>query len=98
MSFLTMLVHEGVFQEIVVGHLPVGHTHEDIDQLFSRLAMYLRFNDAMSRQELGECFKEAYTNKDGSHSHVEHWENVANLSEWFKKHEVIKLPQVCIYM
>ena len=89
-----MLVNEGVFKEVVVSHLPVGHTHEDIDQMFSRLAMYLRFNDAMSRQQLGECFQAAYTSKEGSPPYVEHWENVANLSEWFKTHEVIKLPEV----
>jgi len=35
-AFVAMLVHFDVFKKVVVGFLPVGHTHEDIDQFFSR--------------------------------------------------------------
>ena len=35
-AFLALLVHHGVFTKILVSLLPVGHTHEDIDQMFSR--------------------------------------------------------------
>jgi hypothetical protein len=35
-GFLAYLCLLGVFQTIVVSFLPVGHTHEDIDQMFSR--------------------------------------------------------------
>ena len=42
----------GTFRKIIVSFLPVGHTHEDIDQFFSRIAMYLRTRDAHSRLEL----------------------------------------------
>lgn len=35
-GFLGYLVQLGVFKVIVVSFLPVGHTHEDIDQMFSR--------------------------------------------------------------
>jgi hypothetical protein len=37
-GFLSNLVAKGVFETIVVSFLPVGHTHEDIDQIFSQLA------------------------------------------------------------
>ena len=94
MGFLTWLVESKIFTEVIVNHLPVGHTHEDIDQLFSRLAVYLRFNDAMSRAALTECFKAAYTGKDGTPPEVEHWENVVNLSDWYSQHEIKDLPQV----
>jgi hypothetical protein len=33
LGFLGYLVHIGVFEEVVVSFLPVGHTHEDIDQV-----------------------------------------------------------------
>jgi hypothetical protein len=34
-SFLSYLVERGVFESIEVNYLPVGHTHEDIDQVCS---------------------------------------------------------------
>lgn len=33
-AYLGQLVRDGVFKEIYVSFLPVGHTHEDIDQMF----------------------------------------------------------------
>lgn len=49
-----MLVLRGVFmiRKIRVSFLPVGHTHEDIDQLFSRMAVYMKGNNLLSRDEL----------------------------------------------
>jgi hypothetical protein len=41
-GYLAMLLEQGVFEEIELSFLPVGHTHEDIDQFFSRIAVYLR--------------------------------------------------------
>lgn len=35
-GWLAYLVQLGLFRVIVVSFLPVGHTHEDIDQMFSR--------------------------------------------------------------
>ena len=37
-----MLVETGVFEEVVVSHMPVGHTHGDVDQIFSNFAAQLR--------------------------------------------------------
>lgn len=37
-----LLVQAGIFREVVIGFLPVGHTHEDIDQAFSVIAQYLK--------------------------------------------------------
>jgi hypothetical protein len=41
-AYLTYLVQSGVFKAVEVNFLPVGHTHEDIDQLFSVLTRRLR--------------------------------------------------------
>ena len=38
-TFCAALVHLGLFDKIKISFLPVGHTHEDIDQMFSRLAV-----------------------------------------------------------
>jgi hypothetical protein len=64
MSYLAWLVETGVFKRIIVSFLPVGHTHEDIDQLFSRIAVCLRRTDARSRMELGGVITRAY-HKEG---------------------------------
>lgn len=60
MSYLSWLTMTGVFKRIVVSFLPVGHTHEDIDQLFSRIAVLLRQRDARSRTEMADVIQAAY--------------------------------------
>jgi len=42
-AYLSLLVEYGIFEGIEVSYLPVGHTHEDIDQFFSRIAVWLRY-------------------------------------------------------
>ena len=47
MAYLQSLVDCGVFEEITVHFFQVGHTHCDIDQLFSRIAIYLKVSLAL---------------------------------------------------
>ena len=54
-AFLAMLVHHSVFDKVLVSFLPVGHTHEDIDQMFSCFADYLRGHNARSRAEMADA-------------------------------------------
>jgi hypothetical protein len=42
-AYLSMLIEYGIFESIEVSYLPVGHTHEDIDQFFSRISVWLRY-------------------------------------------------------
>ena len=42
LAFYWVLVETGVFEEVVVSHMPVGHTHADVDQIFSIFASKLR--------------------------------------------------------
>jgi hypothetical protein len=44
-SFCSLLVHRGVFWEVYINFLLVGHTHEDIDALFGRWSWKLKAND-----------------------------------------------------
>lgn len=62
-GFLEYLVHHGVFKHIFVGFLPVGHTHEDIDQAFSRTADRLRSNDAITLADMKLQIGTVYNNR-----------------------------------
>ena len=53
-GYCTYLIQCLVFDTIEMSFLPVGHTHEDIDQMFSRFSTYFRDNDAITVS----CFME----------------------------------------
>ena len=84
MSFLSLLVGHGVFEECVVSFLPVGHTHEDIDQLFSRFAVALRKSDFHSRLGLGKILEKSYHMRTGEPVRVTHLSRWTNFSDWLK--------------
>ncbi|KAJ7381365.1 Exocyst complex component 1 [Desmophyllum pertusum] len=54
LAFMCMLVEMGVFQKIKLCYLMVGHTHEDIDQMFSCVARRLLKKDALTLEQLKE--------------------------------------------
>ena len=60
MGYLGYLVQQKVFSKIVLSFLPVGHTHEDIDQLFSRISVALRKNKALDREQMGKVIVDAW--------------------------------------
>ena len=93
MAFLGLLVHEGVFKKVIVSFLPVGHTHEDIDQFFSRVSKQLRLFPAYDRHELAGRIKNGY-HKYGSAPVVRHWDNVANISGWLLLHKVCTMADI----
>ncbi len=84
-AYLGWMILSGVFKRIVVSFLPVGHTHEDIDQFFSRLAVYLRGNNALSRHGLALALRACYTKSwtFNCSPRVEHLDTVSNMSEYF---------------
>jgi len=67
-GYLNYLVAQGVFSTVEVGFLPVGHTHEDIDQGFSVLSRHLRRVDALSpmsyRREVLRAFSQPLDRPD----------------------------------
>jgi hypothetical protein len=42
MAFCSLLIARGIFKEVTVGFLVVGHIHEDIDAYFSYLSKLLK--------------------------------------------------------
>ena len=62
---LSLLIEIGMFDLIKMSFLPVGHTHEDIDQAFSRIAVHLNCNDAIDMNEFVQAIRKSFK-KDGN--------------------------------
>jgi hypothetical protein len=88
-GFLKLLVQHGIFERIYVCFLPVGHTHEDIDQMFSRLAIALRGRNMLSRDQMTQVIENAYL-FEGAPPKVEHWDRLDNIRDWIDQY--IKAP------
>ena len=63
LCFLGWLVHLGWFKEVMLSFLPVGHTHEDFDQMFSTLGQILRMKFETPLQ-LFDDWGKIYVSKD----------------------------------
>ncbi len=59
-GYCAWLVQRGVFTSVKISFLPVGHTHEDIDQVFSRVHIKLRQQIMWSRRDFKTLFCEAF--------------------------------------
>jgi hypothetical protein len=93
-AFCEILVARKVCQKITINFLPVGHTHEDIDQFFSRIATRLRQRDALSLPALAEVIKSSYKSKGGFRPIVREWESLANISGWLGEMGATDFPNV----
>ena len=87
LGWLAYLVQIGLFDEVYVSFLPKGHTHEDIDQMFSRIAKYLRGHDCLSPRAFTDIVQCAYK-YNGKPAKTEHLTHVANISDWLDEHIV----------
>lgn len=55
-----LLVYNGVCMKVKISFLPVGHTHEDVDQMFSRFATHLKGKHVITLVMLHQCIRNAY--------------------------------------
>ena len=60
-SYLSLLVARGVFKTIQLGFLMVGHTHEDIDAMFSRFSEKLRVGQTFTLPHLMDTLRTSST-------------------------------------
>ena len=84
LAYLALLVAWSVFDEAVLSFLMVGHTHEDIDQMFSRLAIWLRKHNATSRIGFREAIMNAFKPKWAGTPVAENIDSAANISDFLK--------------
>ena len=66
-----------MFEEVVVSFLPVGHTHEDIDQALIFTSRRLTVNEAINIEDLQHQLQNTYNNE----TKVISMERVANFSQ-----------------
>ena len=60
LGFCEWLVHKGLFQEIMISMLPPGHTHIDVDQMFSTFSKWLDTHSIHSLSDLLSSVDSAY--------------------------------------
>ena len=63
LRFLGCLLSRGVFREIRVGFEIVGHTHDRIDQVFSRISHYVASHDVPHLAAMIVSYMKAYTSR-----------------------------------
>ena len=80
-AFCSLLVKLKIFKKIKVSFLMVGHTHEDIDQMFSSFSTWLNKNDAHDLEVLMNGFEKSYTHSNIAPTavKVDHLYNVSDL-------------------
>ena len=93
-AFNALLVRQNVFEDVHMMFLPKGHTHDNVDQVFSRLSVYLRRHNAFDRGMLSKAIRRAYRNKSGRRPKVVHWSTIGNVSGWMEDIGVKELTGV----
>ncbi|XP_006815072.2 uncharacterized protein LOC102804474 [Saccoglossus kowalevskii] len=61
LSLMELMVEINVFEEIFVSFLPVGHTHENVDQMFSKISTKLGHRNTYTIDDLEETVTASYT-------------------------------------
>lgn len=97
LGWMFHLVSIGTFDEVRLNFFPVGHTHADVDQMFSRLAVHLMGVDSKSRAGLLRCLREGFSMSNGGSVHGEHLDRAANISHFLEPLLESKLEGVTNY-
>lgn len=81
-AYASWLVQQDIFRKVKINFLLVGHTHENIDQMFSRFSVRLRRKQAWTLEEMFEVARECFT--DGVH--CEHTQKNYDFESWMAGH------------
>lgn len=84
-AILGLFVHLGMFEEIQMNFMPVGHTHNEIDQHFSVISQKIRAVDILTPEallsEIGGLFQTEKLRKDAILEQV-HFKSLIVLCTW----------------
>ena len=99
LGVLGYLLHLKIFEHVYISFLPVGHTHEDVDQMFSCFSRYLKTHDAITPRELAKVIKDSYTYKQTKLNPIVEWiHEVAALKEWISPYVSTKKIKLSKYL
>lgn len=85
LGYLEMLVARGVFVEVQMSSLEVGHTHTDVDQAFSCVHRRLDCHAAFSLDQLHRQLKKCFTPAP----HVEELSRIVNFSKQCETNNIL---------
>ena len=86
-AYFVLLICLGIFQKIKMCFLPVGHTHEDIDQGFSCIARHLRHVNAYTFAQLVKCVQDSFKKENKP-------PNVFQIGQTFDWKSFVESPEV----
>lgn len=83
LGYSAYLVVKRIFQKVVINYLPVGHTHEDIDSVFSQLSHQLnQHQQCLTPKEFQDLVIKATKPEDGLFHVVKYLKNgIPNMQE-----------------
>jgi hypothetical protein len=61
MGMAHLLVHWGIFKKVKISFLPVGHTHDDVDQMFSCFSTPLKRAEIFELKDIEDVCKANYS-------------------------------------
>ncbi|GBG93155.1 hypothetical protein CBR_g59742 [Chara braunii] len=85
-SYLFYLVKINIFTKVKLNFLLVGHTDEDIDQMFSCFSRRLNLQSAFDLPELKHVIRESYTNEVGKAVVLERMTETYDWKEFVEPH------------
>ena len=85
LAFCSLLVRKGIFAEVMLHFLPRGHTHEDVDRLFSYFRRLLDRASAETVAEFMALLKKAY-NHHNPQPEMHELKCVWDWKLWLKQH------------
>ena len=100
LGYACWLVQEGIFLKVKINYLLVGHTHENIDQFFSRLSVSLQSQRAFTLDQMMDVVKTCSTPMPVQHvvtemTDVKTWLDAANVggSHNIKKSHIFRIKK-----
>lgn len=85
-AFLSLLVELNIFKKIKVGFLMVGHTHEDVDQFFSRISTHLKKNSITTFPKLLKAIPASFQRSD-SMTTAQRITHIFDVRDWLLPHQ-----------